>query len=122
MAAEIINLNDLAPAAPAGAVNVGWQKGAQSGTDPTTGYPVYPVSAYLPIVWDDVPSGARDGSNTTFTLSQTPLSATALFFFRNGLKQILDVDFTLSGNTITTTSAPAANEDLIAMYPYVLTS
>jgi hypothetical protein len=45
---EVINLNDTSPVAPAGEQNVKWQKGPQSGTDPTTGLPIFPVSAYFP--------------------------------------------------------------------------
>jgi hypothetical protein len=45
MSSEIINLNDSSPAAPSAAVNVKWQKGSSSGTDPSTGLPIYPVSA-----------------------------------------------------------------------------
>lgn len=45
--AAVINLNDTTPAAPAGQQNVKWQKGPQSGTDSSTGYPIFPVSAYI---------------------------------------------------------------------------
>lgn len=47
MSASEINLNDASPAAPAAAVNVRWQKGASSGTDPVYGIPIYPVSAHV---------------------------------------------------------------------------
>jgi hypothetical protein len=45
--AQIINLNDSAPAAPANSVNGKWQKGATTGVDPSTGLPIYPASVYL---------------------------------------------------------------------------
>jgi hypothetical protein len=61
MASEIINLNDSSPAAPAGHVNVKWQKGASSGTDPATGLPVYPVSANAPVMVGDTGSGGAVG-------------------------------------------------------------
>lgn len=48
MSAEVINLNDTNPAAPTNTENVKWQKGAQTGTDPTTGLPIFPVSANVP--------------------------------------------------------------------------
>lgn len=48
MSSEIINLNNSTPAAPSAAVNVAWQKGASSGTDPASGLPIYPTSANLP--------------------------------------------------------------------------
>lgn len=47
MPAEVINLNDTNPAAPTGKSNVKWQKGSQTGTDSSSGYPVFPVSAYI---------------------------------------------------------------------------
>src|ERR1035441_2183675 len=46
---EVINLNNSSPAAPSGDQNVTWQKGASTGTDPSTGSPIYPVSAYVPL-------------------------------------------------------------------------
>lgn len=48
MAGYIINLNDLTPAARVGMALAKWQKGAQSGIDPTTGYPIFPVTAEYP--------------------------------------------------------------------------
>jgi hypothetical protein len=48
MSSEIINLNNTTPAAPENTVNVAWQKGASSGTDPASGVPIYPVSANVP--------------------------------------------------------------------------
>lgn len=45
--AEVINLNDTSPAAPAGKMNVKWQKGSQTGIDLNSGYAVFPVSAYI---------------------------------------------------------------------------
>lgn len=45
---EVVNLNDTSPAAPSGNINVTWQKGATTGNDPQSGYPVFPVSAYIP--------------------------------------------------------------------------
>lgn len=45
---EVINLDDSNPAAPSGNINVKWQKGSQTGTDPASGYPIFSVSAYIP--------------------------------------------------------------------------
>lgn len=60
--AEIINLNDASPAAPSGKTDIKWQKGPQSGTDPTTGYPIFPVSAYMPLMVGDSGSGGTSGA------------------------------------------------------------
>jgi hypothetical protein len=65
----------------------------------------------------EVPSGALNGSNTTFTLSVAPSPASSLFFFWNG--QLLKAggeDYTLTGSTIEMNIAPIASEKLIAYY------
>lgn len=49
----------------------------------------------------ETPSGITNGSNATFSLSQTPSPATSLELYRNGLAQTPGTDFTLSGNIIT---------------------
>lgn len=49
----------------------------------------------------ETPVGIANGSNATFTLSQTPSPVTSLQLYRNGLLQTSGVDFTLSGSTIT---------------------
>ena len=66
----------------------------------------------------EVPAGAVDGANTTFTLSQTPTSAAQFRLYINGLKAIEGVDFTRVTVTITTTVAPAYAETIEADYNY----
>jgi hypothetical protein len=46
---SINNFNDTSPAAPSGFRNVKWQLGPTTGNDPVFLYPIYPVSAYVPI-------------------------------------------------------------------------
>jgi hypothetical protein len=58
---EVGNLNDTSPAAPANARNAKWQKGAQTGTDPASGYPIYPISNYQTDMVGDTGSGGADG-------------------------------------------------------------
>lgn len=53
----------------------------------------------------EVPTGAIDGVNRTFTLSQTPLPYT-LAAFKNGLFLTPLVDYILLGNQITYAVAP----------------
>jgi hypothetical protein len=48
------------------------------------------------------PSGTIDGTNTTFTVA----AFSVLLLYRNGLLLTVGVDYTLSGSTITMTSAP----------------
>lgn len=52
-------------------------------------------------VFDDVPMGTIDGTNAVFTLSETPVPATSLNFFKNGTRLTEGVAYTLSGRTIT---------------------
>lgn len=59
---RFLNLNDSSPAAPSGEQNVKWQIGATSGNEPTTGYPIFPVSAYLPLLIGDSGSGGVSGA------------------------------------------------------------
>jgi hypothetical protein len=49
----------------------------------------------------EVPAGAINGANAMFTLAATPLPASSLRVFRNGLLQREGVDFSLAVNTIT---------------------
>jgi len=52
----------------------------------------------------DTVSGSINGSNVTFTVSNT--ISTALVLFLNGIPYQPGVDFTVSGTTITMTTAP----------------
>ena len=56
-------------------------------------------------------TGDLDGDNTTFTLSVTP-AANTFFLFKNGVKQILTTDYTLTGTTVEMVIAPAADDIL----------
>jgi hypothetical protein len=51
----------------------------------------------------EVPAGVTNGVNTIFTLSGTPLPASSLRVFRNGLLQKEGVDYQLAVNTLTFT-------------------
>jgi len=52
------------------------------------------------------PTGAVNGVNTDFVLSHTPSPSTSLIVWKDGQKQKLTTDYTLSGVTITFLSAP----------------
>lgn len=121
--ASILNLNDSTPAAPSGNQNVHWQKGSSTGNDPKTGYPIYPVSAYIPVGGGltevrETPSGALNGANVTFTLSYTPSPTASLFLQLNGVEQILSTDYTLSTSTLTFSVAPKSSDYLVAQYTH----
>ena len=77
---------------------------------------------YTNFVSNETPTGALNGSNTTFTLANTPAtvsgSASSLELMLNGVT--LDAgagnDFTLSAATITMLFAPASTDKLRAYY------
>lgn len=64
----------------------------------------------------ETPSGSINGSNTAFTLAQTPLENEAVELFLDGLRLTEGVDFTLSVSSITMTTAPAIGQSLRATY------
>ena len=73
-----------------------------------------PVAA--PTYIDETPAGAVNGSNVTFTLSETPYTLVVLELYVNGLLQKLTTHFSLSGTTITFVDAPATGDILTAAY------
>ena len=56
-----------------------------------------------------------DGSDTTLTLSQTPDSVMDVAVYYNGVMQRPGTDYTLSGNTVTFTTAPPNSVSVIAL-------
>lgn len=64
------------------------------------------------------PTGLVNGANVTYTLSQTPTSNAAVKLYLNGLFQRQGTDYTISGVTITFTTAPATNSTVDALYTY----
>lgn len=66
---------------------------------------------------DETPSGTINGSNTSFTLANSPNPAASLMLFKNGQKlEPGGLDYTLSGATITATVAPKTGDVLTASY------
>jgi hypothetical protein len=68
-------------------------------------------------VIEETPSGSINGSNTTFTLANTPTSGTVKLYL-NGVRQKSGAgnDYTISTNTITMTTAPVSGDVLLADY------
>jgi len=66
---------------------------------------------------NEVVSGTINGSNTTFTLANTPVSGTVKLYL-NGVRQQSGAgnDFTISSGTITMLTAPISGDILIADY------
>lgn len=65
----------------------------------------------------EAPSGAVNGSNTSFTLANTPVSGTEQVFL-NGILQEPGAgnDYTISGSTITYLTAPATGDRIRVTY------
>ena len=55
-------------------------------------------------------AGDVDGSNKTFTLSETPITGTVRMFVN--LEQLPEDDFTVSGTVVTATEAPMTDDDV----------
>ena len=68
----------------------------------------------------EVPVGTVDGVNTMFLLAGSPLPASSLRVYRNGLLQKPGVDYNLMVNTIvfTAVSVPTAGDILQAWYRF----
>ncbi len=67
-----------------------------------------------------VPTGSINGTNTSFTLPNSPNPAASLQLFLNGVlqQQGTGKDYTLSGATITMVVAPATGDVLLAWYRF----
>jgi hypothetical protein len=84
----------------------------------------YRLSVSVPgvgFVDQETPTGAINGVNAVFTLSQTPRPSTSLAVYRNGLRMTLGADYVLSGAVITfaTGLVPQSSDTLICSYRVV---
>jgi hypothetical protein len=67
-------------------------------------------------VVNETPSGTINGSTTAFTLAHTPLVGTEMVF-KNGLLMASGgADYSISGGTITMTTAPVSGDTLVVTY------
>jgi hypothetical protein len=72
--------------------------------------------------YSEIPSGTVNGSNTTFTLANTPLDNGVVQVVLDGLTQYNDSssafsgDFSVSGTTITFAIAPSTGTSIYAFY------
>lgn len=62
----------------------------------------------------ETPSGTINGSNTAFTLSYTPSNPNGVIVVLNGVVQYNGTDYTISGTTITFTTAPVSGSTIFA--------
>ena len=68
----------------------------------------------------ETPAGAVNGSNTTFTLANSPSPSTSLVLYRNGLFMTAGVDYSVNGATIAFVpgATPQSGDVLTASYRY----
>lgn len=65
---------------------------------------------------EEIPSGAVNGSNVTFTLANTPIAG-SVKLYKNGIRMKQGgADYSISGLTITFVTAPATGDVLLADY------
>ena len=72
--------------------------------------------------YNEIPTGTVDGSNTSFTLADTPISGSLLLFRDGQLLKGGGDDYSLSGTTITMTTAPSTGSVLLATYQVASTA
>lgn len=72
--------------------------------------------ASLPTPYAEVPSGTVNSSNTAFTLAHTPASSASVMVILDGGLQYSGVDYTVSGSTITFTTAPTTGTSIFVYY------
>lgn len=70
-------------------------------------------------VYNETPSGTVNGSNTAFTTASAPVSGTLQVFRDGQLMAGGGADYSLSGSTITFTTAPATSSVLLVTYQSV---
>ena len=71
----------------------------------------------ISLEWE-IPTGTLDGANTSFTLSSPPYTSSTVMIFVNGVLQKSGDgnDYTISGKTITTITAPPSGSVIWAFY------
>ena len=89
-----------------------------SGLSGSNGNPIATMPAFVDA---EVPVGKIDGKNLSFILANQPNPPTSLVIFKNGVRLLCRVNYTLAGNTITfanTTDTPHVGDSLIVMYRF----
>ena len=70
------------------------------------------------IAWMEPVAGDIDDVNMVFSLSCAPNPSSSLMLFVNGILQLQDIDYALSGKNITLFTAPFIGSNLAATYQY----
>lgn len=81
-------------------------------------YQATAVSTIPSFVFDETPTGAIDGVNTTYALFTIPSADSTVRLYLNGQLQEQGVDYTISGINITFATAPLSGSILLAYYQY----
>lgn len=78
------------------------------------------ISQSFQFVDFEIPSGSIDGSNTVYTLANSPMPTSSLKVVKRGLVMMENDDYTVSGNTISfvTGSRPTPGSNLFCWYRY----
>ena len=71
------------------------------------------------VINNEIPAGSINGSNKTFLISHLADPEASLEIFLNGVFQVLDIDYTISGDTLTFITAPFKKSILKVNYRYV---
>lgn len=71
------------------------------------------------VSYAETPSGTINSSNVTFTLANTPANSNGVIILLDGVTQYNGIDYTVSGTTITFTTAPVTGSSIFAYYNIV---
>lgn len=66
-------------------------------------------------VFGEKPTGTQNGINVSFTLIHTP-QAGSTSLYRNGLREVLGVGYSVSGADITFSTAPLSSDEITVDY------
>tara|TARA_B100000963_G_C22582725_1_gene651621 strand:- start:986 stop:1477 length:492 start_codon:yes stop_codon:yes gene_type:complete len=86
-------------------------------TDPTADRTItLPDESFTVASYKNLVTANGDGSTTTVTVSGNPGSANQLFVFLNGVSQLPGTDYSLSGTTLTFSTAPESGDKIVIRY------
>ena len=105
---------EAVPGAAGNCVTVAAQSVPCGGSNGTSG------SSTINFADSEIPSGAVNNLNTTYSLAHAPNPTSSLHLFRNGMRLSLPADYGLTGTTgvIVLTVAPGIGDQIIADYRY----
>lgn len=74
------------------------------------------VAGAVTTPYGEVPTGAVNSANTTYTLANTPAAAMGVIVVLDGIVQYYTEDYTVSGSTITFVTAPTTGTTIFVYY------